>query len=128
MIIPMKLIWTHFFYQNQNCLFLVINIYFLIVIINSFNMNSLRQYTQSDEVFPIQNLLEKIGMSGGEKKKTCCNELRLYSQVDRCHAIWLGWDHTPYMNNWDLFLWWLIFNDNKCLLEINTNSLVSRNF
>ena len=48
---------------------LVINIYFLIVIINSFNMNSLRQYTQSDEVFPIQNLLEKIGMSGGGKKR-----------------------------------------------------------
>ena len=32
-------------------------------------MNSLRQYTQSGEVFPIQNLLEKIGMSGGEGEK-----------------------------------------------------------
>ena len=143
--------------KSKLCLFLVININFLIVFIKSFNMNSLRQYTQSDEVFPIQNLLEKIGMSGGGKKKTCCNELHLYSQVDRCHAIWLGWDHTPYlgsslilakhlaqshwkksahhkmskqnsnehrkictnifytyMDNWDLFLWWLIFNDNKC--------------
>ena len=31
-------------------------------------MNSLRQYTQSGEVFPIQNLLEKIGISGGKKE------------------------------------------------------------
>ena len=72
---------------------LVINIYFLIVIINSFNMNSLRQYTQSDEVFPIQNLLEKIGMSGGEKKKkpVATNSIFMARLTD---ATTFGWDGT----------------------------------
>ena len=73
---------------------MVINIYFLIVIINSFNMNSLRQYTQSDEVFPIQNLLEKIGMSGGEgekKKPVATNSIFIARLTD---ATPFGWDGT----------------------------------
>ena len=78
--------------KSKLCLFLVININFLIVFIKSFNMNPLRQYTQSDEVFPIQNLLEKIGMSGGEKKRpVATNSIFIARLTD---ATPFGWDGT----------------------------------
>ena len=55
-------------------------------------MNSLRQYTQSIEVFPIQNLLEKIGMSGGEKKRPIAtNSIFIARLTD---ATPFGWDGT----------------------------------
>ena len=57
-----------------------------------FQYEPIRQYTQSDDVFPIQNLLEKIGMSGGEKKRpVATNSIFIARLTD---ATPFGWDGT----------------------------------
>ena len=78
--------------KSKFCLFSVINVIYLIVIINSFNMNSLRQYTQSDEVLPIQNMLEKIVIRGGGKKRPVATNSIFIARLT--NATPFGWDGT----------------------------------
>ena len=55
-------------------------------------MNSLRQYTQSDEVLPIQNMLEKIVIRGGGKKRPVATKSIFIARLT--DATPFGWDGT----------------------------------